>query len=51
MKQGRPIPLLSLRAYVACKKGETYLPNIKNLGGGAEQMFLENVKRCLANPT
>jgi hypothetical protein len=25
-KQSRAIPLLSLRAFVACKKGETYLP-------------------------
>jgi hypothetical protein len=25
-KQNRAIPLLSLRAFVACKKGETYLP-------------------------
>jgi hypothetical protein len=24
-KQSRVIPLLSLRAFVACKKGETYL--------------------------
>jgi hypothetical protein len=24
-KQSRAIPLLSLRAFVACKKGETYL--------------------------
>jgi hypothetical protein len=28
-KQSRAIPLLSLRAFVACEKGETYLPNIK----------------------
>jgi hypothetical protein len=25
-KQSRTIPLLSLRAFVACKKGGTYLP-------------------------
>jgi hypothetical protein len=29
-KQSRAIPLLSLRAFVACEKGETYLPNSIN---------------------
>jgi hypothetical protein len=27
-KQSRAIPLLSIRAFVACKKGETYLPSV-----------------------
>jgi hypothetical protein len=32
-KQGRAIPPLSLRAFVACKKGETNLPNSGSLVG------------------
>jgi hypothetical protein len=30
-KQSRVIPLLSLRAFVACKKGETYLPTLLHI--------------------
>jgi hypothetical protein len=30
-KNSRAIPLLSLRAFVACKKGETDLPKIKEV--------------------
>jgi hypothetical protein len=32
-KQSRAIPLLSLRAFVACKKGETYLPALLHCHG------------------
>jgi hypothetical protein len=31
IKQSKAIPLLSLRAFVACKKGETYLKS--RIGG------------------
>jgi hypothetical protein len=35
-KQNRAIPLLSLRAFVACEKGETDLPTIISVSRRAE---------------